>query len=307
VPQAVIAAQTARVNPWAFHAHTEVWVILGGAVAGYWYLIRRYGPVDVPAGEPVVTRKQLWCFIAGVALLWAFADWPVHDISERYLYSIHMLQHLVFSLAAPPLLFIGTPIWLQRRLLRPKALDFLVKRICRPVPAAIIFNVVIGVGHAPFWVNFTLEHQAAHFGAHLLLFTVSMIMWFPVLNRMPEYPALKQPMTMIYLFIQSILPNAPVAFLTFATGVVYSFYAHVPRPFPISAVDDQQFAGAIMKIGGTLILWSTILVQFTRWYQAEEGGFNRRRGLGAPEIPPLPENLTWEDVEGELSRTQPTS
>ena len=301
----MIAAETAKVSPWAYHAHPEVWVILGAALLGYWYLLRRFGPTDVAPGEPVVTRKQRWLFVSGVVLLWLFADWPVHDIAERYLYSVHMLQHMVFMLCAPPLLILGTPPWLQRRLLRPKALGFLVKRICRPVPAAIIFNVVIGVGHAPFWVNYTLEHQLAHFFAHLLVFTVSMIMWFPVVNRMEEYPRLRQPAGMVYLFVQSILPNAPVAFLTFASGVVYSYYARVPRPFPISAVDDQQLAGAVMKVGGTLIIWSTILVQFIRWYQAEEGGFDRRRRSPSA-AQTLPETLTWDDVETELSRTQPT-
>src|SRR5206468_10988250 len=166
------------------------------------------------------------------------------------------------------LLIVATPQWLQRWILKPKALDFTVKRICRPVPAAVIFNCVIGVGHAPFYVNFTLEHDAVHFFAHLLLFTASMIMWFPVLNRMPEYPRLGQPGAMVYLFIQSIIPNVPVAFLAFADGVVYKFYAHVPHPW-LDAVDDQQLAGGIMKTGGTLIIWSVILLVFAQWYRDE--------------------------------------
>jgi len=289
-------------SAWTYHPHPEVWLILASAIAGYWYVLRRVGPTVVPAGERVATAKQVRIFVTAVVLLWAFSDWPVHDLSERRLYCVHMAQHMVFSLIVPPLLIIGTPQWLQRWLLRPKAIDFTVKRICRPFPAAVLFNSVIAIGHAPFYVNFTLEHDAVHFFAHLLLFVVSLIMWFPVLNRMPEYPRLGQPGAMVYLFIQSIIPNVPVAFLAFADGVVYKFYAHVPRTFGLTAVEDQQIAAAVMKVGGTLIIWSIIFVQFIRWYEREHGdAFAKRR---PPPKPTLPETLTWDDVESELARTK---
>ena len=285
-------------SPWHFVAHPEVWVVMLGAVGGYVFLASRARADGHPA-----TRKQAWLFAAGLGALWLSSDWPVHDLAERYLYSAHMFEHMVISLVAPPLLLLGIPDWMQRRLLTPRVLNATVKRICRPLPAAIIFNAVIAIGHAPFYVNATLEHHALHFFAHLLLFAASMVMWFPVVNRMPEYPQLGQPAKMVYLFVQSIIPNFPVAFLTFGTGVIYSFYAHVPRPFPISAIEDQQLAGAIMKIGGTLIIWATIAVQWFRWYASEETHTRRRRA--AQPITALPEVLTWDDVETELSRTQP--
>jgi putative membrane protein len=298
---AVLAAASG-VNPWKFHPHPEVWLILGSCVGLFAYAVWRIGPTQVVPGEPVITKKQKCMFGSGVLLLLIASSWPVHDLAERYLYSVHMLQHLLISLAAPPLLMLGTPVWLQRKLLSPAPLSWVIKRICRPIPAAVIFNVVIAVGHAPFWVNYTLEHDWVHFLAHLLLFVVSLVMWFPVFNQMPEYPRLGQPAAMIYLFIQSLLPNAPVAFLTFADSVVYKFYATVPRPFAMTAVEDQQLAGAVMKIGGTLIIWSIILVQFFRWYQREHGDpFAARR---TPR-PVLPEVLTWDDVESELSKPQP--
>jgi putative membrane protein len=290
------------VSPWKYHAHPEVWLILAAAIGGYWYLIRRVGPSQVKPGEPVVTAKQARIFITAVVLLWLFADWPIHDLAERRLYFFHMAQHLVFSLVVPPLLIIGTPQWLQRWLFRPKAMDYTIKRICKPVPAAVIFNCVVAIGHAPFYVDYTLEHDPVHFFAHLLLFVASLIMWFPVLNRTPEYPSLGQPAAMVYLFIQSIIPNVPVAFLAFADGVVYKFYATVPRTWGLSAVEDQQIAAAVMKVGGTLIIWSVIFVQFIHWYEREHGDAFAKRRIP----PPLPEDLTWDDVENELSRTKPS-
>jgi putative membrane protein len=188
-----------------------------------------------------------------------------------------------------------------------------------------MFNVVVAVTHAPFWVNGTLYHHFWHFWSHLLLFTAAMFMWFPVVNALPEFPHLSRPLKMLYLFLQSIIPNVPAAFLTFATGAIYTYYSHVPRPFGISAVSDQQLAGAIMKVGGTFLIWGIIVVVFFRWYaeQAARDADSLQRRLAAqrlqmvqmsieePEadrvgpVTDTPDVLTWEHVVGELAKTPP--
>jgi cytochrome c oxidase assembly factor CtaG len=214
----------------------------------------------------------------------------------------------------------GVPAWLTRWILRPRALSGTVRVVCRPLIATIIFNSVVAIGHAPFYVNGTLEHHFLHFWAHLLLFVASMIMWFPVVNKLPEYPTMSPPIKMGYLFIQSIVPNVPVAFLAIATGVVYKFYATVAHPW-INAVTDQQLAAAIMKVGGTFYLWSIILVIFFRWAgsgdRKREAAVERaasaaagaaRVGLAPPRAATdevIPDVLTWEHVAGELAKSQP--
>jgi putative membrane protein len=278
-------------SPWAFHAHISVWVVMGSSLGLYLYAIRRLRP----PGE-VVSRKQVALFVTGWALLWVFSDWPIHDISERYLYSVHMVQHMVFTLVAPPLLLLGMPDWLTRWILRPPALAATVRSLAKPVVAAVLFNLAIAFGHWPALVDFALRHDNVHFVVHLVTFTTAMFMWFPVVNRLPEFPHLSRPLKMVYLFAQSIIPNVPAAFLAFADGIVYKFYATVPRPFGGSALTDQQVAGAIMKVGGTFIIWGIIVVVFFRWY-GEEYGDQR-----------TPDVLTWEHVERELARTKsPTS
>jgi len=275
----------------------------------------------LPRGTRVASRAQVASFAAGLALLWVASDWPLHDLAEHYLYSAHMLEHMLISLLAPPLLLMGVPAWLTRWILRPRALSATARVVCRPLIATVIFNSVIAIGHAPFYVNGTLEHHFLHFWAHLLLFVASMIMWFPVVNKLPEYPTMSPPVKMGYLFIQSIVPNVPVAFLAIATGVVYKFYATVPHPW-INAVTDQQVAAAIMKVGGTFYLWSIILVIFFRWAgsgdRKREAAEDRaasaaagaaRIGLAAPVAAgpdvAMPDVLTWDHVAGELARSHP--
>jgi putative membrane protein len=310
----------AAVNAWRYNTHPEVWLIVATAAAGYWYAVTRVGPRVVERGAPVVTRRQVMWFASGLAVLWLASDWPLHDWAENYLYSAHMVEHLLISLVVPPMLLLGVPDWLTRWLLRPRSLSGTVRVLCRPLVAGVLFNAVIALSHAPFYVNFTLYHHFWHFWAHLLLFVVSMLMWFPVVNHLPEYPSMNPPLKMVYLFLQSVIPNVPVAFLTLSTGVVYSFYGHVPRPFPISVLTDQQLAGAIMKVGGTTVLWSIILVVFFHWYgdqvRADRAEQAERRSVAArqPEAPPartgpsdadMPDVLTWEHVVAELAKSQP--
>ena len=91
------------VSPWRFQAHPEVWVLVVFLVGAWLYAIRVIGPLspEVRAGEPVLTRRQAGMFTGVIALLWLSSDWPIHDISEEYLYSVHMFQHMVFSYFVP--------------------------------------------------------------------------------------------------------------------------------------------------------------------------------------------------------------
>ena len=75
------------------------------------------GPRLVRPGQPVVRGRQVACFVAGIALLWAASDWPIHDVGENNLYSVHMLQHMILAYFAPPLLLLATPEWFLRLLI----------------------------------------------------------------------------------------------------------------------------------------------------------------------------------------------
>lgn len=274
-------------DPWAFHLHPDVFLLVAAIVIAYIEAIRRLGPRLTPAGQRTVTTRQRWQFGAGASLLFVSAFWPMHDIAEDYLFSVHMTQHMLLSLMAVPLLLLGTPAWLLSWLIRP-VLPVL-RRLVRPLPATLLFNGVIAVSHAAVYVNYTSSHELAHFLAHALLVATAAIMWLPVCRRLPELPPMSAPVRMIYLFAQSILPNVPSVFLAFAESPLYQWYADAPRISGLGAIEDQQLAGAIMKVGGTMLIWSVISVMFFRWYQQSQSDQG--------------EVLTWEEVERELART----
>ena len=78
----------------------------------YVYAVRVIGPVVIKSG-PVITTKQRNAFVAGVLLLWIGSDWPVHDLAEEYLYSMHMFQHMALSYFMPPLVLLAIPKWMR--------------------------------------------------------------------------------------------------------------------------------------------------------------------------------------------------
>ena len=78
-------------HPLAFQWHPEVWLLVAFLIGAYVYSVRVIGPRAVPAGQQIVTRRHLICFTGAMLVLWAASDWPVHDIAEKYLYSMHMV------------------------------------------------------------------------------------------------------------------------------------------------------------------------------------------------------------------------
>ena len=279
-------AHGAEASPWQFQPHPEVWAPMLLLLASYYLAVKRFGPSRVEPGRPVVTPVQTACFLLGVAALWIAADWPIHDLSEGYLFSVHMVQHLLFTFVAPPLLLLGLPAWLLRMLLGRGLRFRLVRFFVKPVVALIAFNVTIAVTHWPPMVNAAIGSEPFHLLVHTALIGTALAMWWPVVAPLPETPALSEPSKMLYLFLQSIVPTVPASFLTFSTKPLYSSYAALPHPW-ISVVADQRIAGLIMKIIGGLLLWIVIAVIFFRWNAKEERG-------------DVASALTWEDFERDL-------
>lgn len=288
------------VDPLAFQWHPEVWLLVGFLTGAYIYMVRVIGPKAVGPGQPVLTRTNKITFVAAIVTLWAASDWPLHDISEEYLYSAHMVQHMALSYFVPPLALMATPTWLARVLLGEGGLYKTVKWFAHPVVAGVLFNASVMILHIPMLVNASVENGALHYLLHVMVVTTSLLMWMPVCGPVPEF-RIGVAGAMIYLFLQSVVPTVPAAWLTFAEGVVYDAYDTPVRLWGISVVDDQQLAGAIMKTAGGLYLWAIVIyLFFTRFAARHDESYDyKRRGrmpsaeiTGNEELP-----LTTADVE----------
>jgi putative membrane protein len=248
-----------------FHVHLDVLAVLGGLTVAYLGAARRH---ERETGEPLAPGRRAR-FLGGVAAMLAGAMWPIHDLAEGYLYSVHMVQHMLFSFVAAPLLVTGTPAWMWRSLLRPAPLRRIWAFLTRPLVAMIVANGVLLFIHWPAVVELSVRSELAHFSLHTLLLGSSIVMWWPVFSPLPELPPLPRPGQLLYLFFQSLAPTIPASFLTFGTTPLYPIYATFPRIWGIGPLTDQMIAGLVMKLVGGAILWAMIAVIFFRWGKEE--------------------------------------
>ena len=254
----------AGVDFWRWQPHPEVWVLLGGVIGLAVYALRVVGPKVVPAGQKVVTGQQLAWFAGGVAVLWLASDWPMHDIAEEYLFSVHMVQHMLLTFVVPPLFLLATPEWLARLVLGRGRVKTAFYFLAKPIPAALLFNGFQIFTHAPGTVNAAVSHALVHYLVHTVLVFTAFLLWMPVCGPLPEL-RISYPAQMLYLFVASIIPTVPAGWLTFASGAVYSAYDIPARLWGISVTSDQQAAGAIMKLAGGSFLWVVITIRFFQW------------------------------------------
>lgn len=249
-----------------WHPHLSVWFLLGGIWVAYLLAVREHAKGQ---GEDPDGARRAKLFSLGMAVLFIGSDWPVHDLAERYLYSMHMFQHLIYTLVAPPLLIAGVPAWMLRKALSVRAFSGVFRFFTRPLVALIMFNGVFLFTHWPEVVAASVASELIHFTLHVLIVGTALAMWWPVMSTLPELPALNPPMQMLYLFFQSLAPTIPASFLTFGRSLIYPVYGTFPRIWGIGALEDQLLAGLQMKLLGGLILWIVIAVIFFRWHDRE--------------------------------------
>jgi len=252
----------------SWHLHPDVWLLLGGLWLAYLFAVRRHEPATT--AERDERRRRTILFSVGIGLLWFASDYPMHDLAEGYLYSMHMVQHMAFTLVAAPFLIAGIPAWMWRTVLSPRPVFVLFRFLTRPVVALIVFNGLLLFTHWPAMVEASVGSELTHFALHVLIVGSAIVMWWPVMSPLVELPALTPPGQMLYLFAQSITPTVPASFLTFGHTLLYPVYGTFPRIWGMSALTDQLLAGLVMKIVGGLILWGFIATIFFRWHAREE-------------------------------------
>jgi putative membrane protein len=244
-------------------------MLLVGALAIGWYASRVLEPKAVIAGYEPISRSQRRWFLAGFGGIWLASDWPVHDVAENYLYSVHMAQHLLLSMLIPAAFVMATPRWLLELVISPDSRLWRAFRVAsRPLVAGIAFNALTMWLHWSRVVQLSADSGAAHFGFHLLIFTSGLLMWMPVIGPITEW-RLGSLGQCIYLFSMSIVPTVPGGWLVFAEGVVYRHYDTPQRLWGLDVLMDQQAAGVIMKLVGGFVLWAIIFVIFYRWSKGE--------------------------------------
>src|SRR5213083_2592270 len=223
------------------------------------------GGLYVFLGGLTSARRHVASFAGALLVLFVALNGPLHNLSDTYLFSAHMGQHLLLTLVFPPLLLYGTPSFVVRPLLRPRWIMRVARVVTRPLAAAIIFSAPIVIWHVPALYEAALRHHNLHVVQHLVFLSTAVIMWWPVLSPIPELPRAQHLVQMLYLFLLGIPMSVTGALITLSDSVLYPFYATAPRVGGLSPLDDQQIGGLLMWVLGGLMLWIVMTVIWFRY------------------------------------------
>ena len=194
---------------------------------------------------------------------------PLDELGDSYLFSAHMVQHLILTMVGPPLLLIGTPEWFIRPIVRNKMLFAVARFLTYPAVAFVVFNADFFIWHAPALYNATLENQNIHILEHLTFIIFGLLNWWPIFSPSKDLPRLSIGGQTLYMFVSGMPIVLLGAGLTFASPL-YAPYIAAPRVWGISAATDQQLGGLIMWIPGNIIFIIIMSALFLRWMQKKE-------------------------------------
>lgn len=251
-----------------------------------------------------LARRRAWCFYAGLATILVALVGPIDSYAGR-LFWVHMIQHVLLLSVAAPLIVLGAP-WMS--IWRPLPLGF--RRGCAgtvarapwaaplriagralgtPAGALLAFSVDLVAWHIPGLYDLTLRHLWIHVIEHLTFLTFGILLWAQAIASPPLRPRLS-PIHRVYYMVASMLPGWVISLvLAFSPRPLYSVYVHIAdRPGGISALIDQQLAGGIMLVFGSLSTVIYIFVGLYRWLAIEGEADQRaeRRQGAAPGAAP---------------------
>jgi putative membrane protein len=237
------------------HASLSLWTwswdptVLAGTLAlvgGYLWLIR--STARSTAWSPM---SRLY-FAGALLVLFAALESPIDVGGDHYLFSLHMLQHLLLAMIVPPLLLLGLPEqW--------RAFDRI--RVS-PLAANIVFNLVLAVWHLPFLYEATLRNEPIHVLEHLSFLAVGLLFWWPIIAPSSKPHAMSVVGKMAYLGFAGVPPTILGLAFILSPTVLYPFYAAAPRVTPLSPLDDQLAAGLVMFGLGNIIYFVAISIIF---------------------------------------------
>ncbi len=251
------------------HWHNEPFLI-GGLVLLGWLWAILAGPMRGRlAPDQPFPRGHAWRFYSSLVIFYLAVGSPLDQIGERFLFSVHMLQHLILVYPAAILFLLGLPDWMVEPALAPVAKQGLLRRLFRPLGCGLVYTLVISLWHMPYLYDWALQDKLVHVLEHLMFFGAALFYWWPMLSPSRALPPISYAGQMIYFFLILIAMTPVFAYITFSDDILYPTYEYAPRLFAgFSPADDQLLAGVGMKITGMLVAISAFGVAFFRWFQA---------------------------------------
>ena len=231
-------------------------------------LVLLFGHAWLARGASDARRQHTVYFLAGLFTVWLALETPIDTISDRYLDSVHMLQHVLLAFVAPPLMLLGLSPAMAGSVLRIPGL----RAITEPIPAQVIAAAVMIAWHLPPLYDATLYNEELHVLEHLMFIASGLVLYWPIVQATAIHAKwqMSPGAKLVYMLLATLPQDGVALVLIFSRVPFYDFYTHAPRLIEgFTALIDQTIAGAVLMIFGKVTLGIAAGVVFFRWFSAE--------------------------------------
>lgn len=256
------------------HWHTEPLLLISILGMGWIYALLT-GPFrHTIAGKPIpFPLNQALLFYVALILVYLTVGSPLDQIGEQFLFSAHMIQHMLLVYTIPFLVFAGLPSWLIDAPLRKPAIRKTVRFLGHPAVGGAAFTLVYTIWHVPMAYEAALQNKAIHVFEHFTIFVTAMMMLWCFCSPSQLAPPAAYGVRMLTIFLLMIAQLPVFAFLTFADSAHYPTYSWAPRIIPgFDALADQILGGVIMKVANMIVSIAIFAISFYLWVKKDSEG-----------------------------------
>ena len=218
---------------------------------------------------------------AMIALLIALVS-PLDGLGEDYLFSAHMLQHVLLGDIAPLLLLLA----LSRVIMRPATrrltrVEQALGPLANPVTGLVLWLVLMYLWHVPALYDAAVESAPVHVLEHASFFLAGIALWWALIQPVPMRRRLTGMQPVAYIAAAKGGLAALGLYLAWASTALYPYYETTPRIWGLSPVEDQNVGGVIMMVEQSMTLVLVLVVLFVRMLSQSEEEERRRERLEA--------------------------
>ena len=246
-------------------------VLVAGLVAVTAAYIVATGPLRKRfAPDAQLTPGRAIAFHTGTAVLALALVSPLDTLGDSYLFSAHMVQHMLIALITPPLWLLGLPAWLVDPLFARVRVRQISRWLTHPFVAFGLFNANLWLWHLPPLYDATLASDSVHIFEHVTFIATGIVFWWPVLSPTRYLPRISYGLAILYLFAACQPMVALGAIFTFAAAPFYQPYVNAPHLWGTTALGDQQLGGLIMWLPSTIPYLVALSICFFRWIGVQD-------------------------------------
>jgi cytochrome c oxidase assembly factor CtaG len=268
------------VNHAPVHLHWTFSVPILIPIGAYvWFYVRRFREVRRSSGSRGASTRHLAAFLGSLIVILIALVSPLDGLGEQYLFSAHMVQHLLLGDIAPLLMLLALSRVIMRPLTRKlQAVERAMGPLAHPASALVLWLGLVYLWHVPALYDAALNHSAVHALQHVSFFTAGTLVWWPLIQPVPMRHRLSGMWTFGYIGAAKLGLASLGLYLTWTTTVAFPYYQHVPRIWGLSAISDQNVGGAIMMVEQSLLLVTVLAILFGRMLvQSEQDELRRER------------------------------